>query len=444
MKNLSMMGSEQQNNDAKSSNNGAIHASKPRVIAFFLTQYHPIPENDRWWGKGFTEWTNVTKAAQLFDGHHQPHLPADLGFYDLRLRETRHAQFKLAKEYGIDGFCYHYYWFSGKKILHRPLEDMLADTEQDMPFCLCWANENWSRRWDAAEHDVLLEQRYLPEDNLNFIKSLEPYFNDKRYIRKDGKPLLIIYRPQHLPNAVDAVEVWRNYCRTVGIGEIHICAALTHGNLDYKQFGFDSGVEFPPHNLENIWINHSISFYDEFKGHICQYRDLASLYDSREYSGTVYKTVFPSWDNSARRKQRALIVLNATPRNYEYWLALAIDKSSLKANGDTFVFINAWNEWAEGCHLEPDDKWGRAYLESTARVKSGERKYTRFEDFCLPINETNLPPSLLEDIASIVLAHTRRRYKLTVKYLSKYPLLKSKLRAIVLKLRSLTKSSIEH
>ncbi len=378
----------------------------PRLIAFYLTQFHPTPENDLWWGKGFTEWTNVTKATPLFEGHRQPHLPSDFGFYDLRVRETRRDQIAMAKQYGIDGFCYHYYWFSGKRILNLPLDDMLADPESDMPFCLCWANESWTRRWDAADHEVLIVQEYLPDDDLEFIRSVVPFFEDKRYIRLDGKPYLIVYRPQHLPNARKTVEIWRDYCRSIGLGEIHLCAALIHGNEDYVQFGFDSGVEFPPHNLRSTNINEQISFNDHFRGNVMQYATIAQSYLDRTYSSAcIFKTVFPSWDNTARTKERALVVLNGVPENYEYWLASTIDLVKQSGINNQLVFINAWNEWAEGCHLEPDRWFGHGFLQATLNAKNGLRRFSLFPEVSLPHKDESSHRTFWKDIAGVVNYH---------------------------------------
>ncbi len=386
------------------------NSAPPRLIAFFLTQYHPTPENDLWWGKGFTEWTNVTKAAPLFENHYQPHLPADFGFYDLRVRETRREQIKVAREYGIDGFCYHYYWFSGKRILNRPLDDMLADPESDMPFCLCWANENWTRRWDAAEHEVLIAQQYLPDDDINFIKALVPVFKDPRYIRLEGRPFLIVYRPQHLPDPRKTVSVWREHCRAAGVGEIHVCAALTHGNDDYRQFGFDSGVEFPPHNLRSGNINHQIGFFGQFQGNIMQYADIAQSYLERDYPGErIFRTVFPSWDNTARTGNRALVVLNGTPENYEYWLSATIDCARREDVAPPVVFINAWNEWAEGCHLEPDRRFGHGFLQATLNARSGLRRFAGFSNTALPHSDETPHKTFWKDIGDVLLYHASLR-----------------------------------
>tara|TARA_B110000503_G_scaffold125838_1_gene193808 strand:+ start:1197 stop:2498 length:1302 start_codon:yes stop_codon:yes gene_type:complete len=380
----------------------------PRLIAFYLTQFHPTPENDLWWGKGFTEWTNVTKAKPLFEGHLQPHLPSDFGFYDLRVRDTRRDQIKTAKEYGIDGFCYHYYWFSGTRILNQPLDDMLLDAESDMPFCLCWANENWTRRWDAAEHEVLIAQKYLPNDDLNFIKSLIPFFEDKRYIRVDGKPYLIVYRPQHLPDAKNTLRIWREYCLSIGLGEIHICAALVHGNEGYKQYGFDSGVEFPPHNLRSANINDQVRFYDNFKGNIFEYSTIAESYIKRSYEDSkVFKTVFPSWDNTARTKERSVIILNGEPENYEFWLSSTIDLTKKHMQGEQLVFINAWNEWAEGCHLEPDRWFGHGFLQATLNAKKGIRRFAGFPNSNLGSVKFNDDKhrTFLKDLISVLSYH---------------------------------------
>ena len=381
-----------------------------RLIAFYLPQFHPIAENDRWWGKGFTEWTNVTKAQQLFDGHYQPHLPTELGFYDLRVRQTRHEQIRLAKEYGIDGFCYHYYWFSGKRLLHQPVDDMLVDPDSQMPFCFCWANENWTRRWDAADHEVLIAQQYRPEDDLAFIQDLTAVFRDPRYIRVDGKPILIVYRVQHLPNAPRTAQIWRDHCREVGIGDIHLCAALTHGNEDYRQFGFDSGVEFPPHNLRDASVNPEIRFYKPFKGYVLQFATIARSYLQRDYAGArVFKTVFPSWDNTARTADRAVVVLNGSPENYEYWLSETIDKSLQSQSPQALVFINAWNEWAEGCHLEPDRRYGRAFLEATLSAKLGKKNFSAFRHTALPAVPEAPPRHFWPELRAVLGFHLWRR-----------------------------------
>jgi lipopolysaccharide biosynthesis protein len=401
-------------------------SGRPRLIAFYLTQYHPIAQNDAWWGKGFTEWTNVTKAKPLFEGHYQPRLPTELGFYDLRVRETRREQIRLAKEHGIDGFCYHYYWFSGQRLLEQPLDDMLADSQSDMPFCLCWANENWTRRWDAAEQEILIAQHYLPDDDIEFIKGLVPYLSDTRYIRVEGAPFLIVYRPQHLPDAATTLATWRAYCREVGIGEIHICAALTHGNLDYAQFGFDSGVEFPPHNLACRNLAGSIPFKEPFRGFVGEYAEIAELYLEREYTHkNVFRGVFPAWDNTPRTGNRAVIVLNSSPENYEYWLSQAISRTRADFPGrERLVFINAWNEWAEGCHLEPDRRYQRGYLEATRRAASSESTVQGFAAAQRP-QSVDLPPRTLSgDLRGVIAYHGFRLMGRLAAALKRYPRLR--------------------
>lgn len=379
----------------------------PRLIAFYLPQYHPIPENDAWWGKGFTEWANVTKAKPLFAGHYQPHLPTDFGFYDLRVRDTRRDQIRMAKEYGIDAFCYHYYWFSGTRLLNQPIDDMLADPASDMPFCLCWANENWTRRWDGAEREILIAQRYLPEDALEFIKGMIPFFVDPRYVRLNGAPFLIVYCPQHLPEPQKTLAVWREHCRSAGVGEIHLCAALTHGNEDYAQYGFDSGVEFPPHNSKCRNVAATLPFYEAFSGSVIEYPAIAQTYLDREYRhGNVFRGLFPSWDNTARTGSRAVIIAGGTPENYERWLSEAIRRTVEDfPDQERFVFINAWNEWAEGCHLEPDRKHGRGFLEATRMAKLG--KSTR-QGFVSPEgSSTDVSPrrTLVSDFRAVAAYH---------------------------------------
>jgi lipopolysaccharide biosynthesis protein/2-polyprenyl-3-methyl-5-hydroxy-6-metoxy-1,4-benzoquinol methylase len=413
---LSLLQPNGQTPRARSRDEGSdplVPTQNPRLLAFFLPQFHPTPENDLWWGKGFTEWTNVTKAGPLFPSHYQPHLPADLGFYDLRVRETRLEQIALAKQYGIDGFCYYYYWFSGTRILNRPLDDMLADPESEMPFCLCWANENWTRRWDGADHEILIAQKYLPTDDIEFIKSLIPFFEDRRYIRLNGAPFLIVYQPQHLPDPRRTLDTWREYCAQNGIGKIHICAALTNENQNYIKLGFDSGLQFPPHNRKCGSVNDDVDFYTPFHGCVVEYADLAQSYLEEVYPHpNVFRTVCPSWDQTARVGSRAFIVLNGTPGNYEYWLKESMRRTAEDVPGQQrFVFINAWNEWAEGCHLEPDRRYQRQFLEATLRVKTNQSEKAAFEDKGVPkaIDPLTSVAARLHEVKEDLSTETRHR-----------------------------------
>ena len=355
-----------ENNETYPSDNSRI-----RTIAFYLPQFHPIPENDKWWGKGFTEWTNVTKATPQFVGHYQPHLPGELGFYDLRLVDVQKRQIELAKKYGIYGFCFHYYWFSGKRLLERPINQFLADKELDFPFCFCWANENWTRRWDGLENEILIAQSHKKKDVIAFIKDLEFALKDSRYIKVDGKPLLIVYLASNLPNPVETVKCWRNYCVEAGIGDLYLVAAQTFGIIDPRPYGFDAAIEFPPHNEIDEAINDEKVFLNAgFKGKIYDYKNLV-----QRKSYTVkpefehYPTVFPSWDNEARKPGKGQMFCGSSPDLYQKWFKSACNYADANNNPDKkLVFINAWNEWAEGAHLEPDRKYGYAYLQATADV----------------------------------------------------------------------------
>lgn len=350
-----------------------------RLIAFYLPQFHPIPENDRWWGKGFTEWTNVTKAKPLFEGHYQPHLPSDLGFYDLRLPEVREMQAELARNYGIYGFCYYYYWFAGKRLLNRPLDDVLASKKPDFPFCICWANENWTRRWDGQEDEVLIAQDFSDEQNRSFAESVIPILQDERYIRINGKPLLIVYRADIFPNPKNTTEQWREIFRKNGVGEVYLAVALTcfsgllSGLTDPAQLGFDAGVQFAPHEISAPETQPEQPILSDFSGKFYDYKVAAiNAVATENPQAKVFLSAMPSWDNTARRKNSAHAFLNSNPQDYEFWLRGAIEKTRQRHIGDEqLVFINAWNEWAEGAHLEPDQKYGHDFLIATCQALHG-------------------------------------------------------------------------
>lgn len=343
-----------------------------KLIVFYLPQFHPIPENDVWWGRGFTEWTNVSKAVPQFVGHYQPHLPGELGFYDLRVPEVQQRQVELAKKFGIYGFCFYYYWFNGKRLLENPLDQFVSDKEIEFPFCLCWANENWTRRWDGLEDDVLIAQEHSIESDFAFIMDIEKYLKNKRYIRVNDRPILIVYRPQILPNPVETAKRWKQYCKEKGLGDLYLIAVQTAGVTDPKLIGFDAVVEFPPHGIQVLpQIQGQLNIINpNFHGMVFDFQQAAaSMMKKIPPKYTLFKTVMTSWDNTARRQNQPLIFHNATPKIFQSWLTSTLEYTLQNApEGGKFVFINAWNEWAEGAHLEPDRKFGYAYLQAISNA----------------------------------------------------------------------------
>lgn len=342
-----------------------------KLVAFYLPQFHPIAQNDAWWGKGFTEWRNVTRALPQFEGHVQPRLPADLGFYDLRNPQVMRDQAALAREYGIGAFCFYYYWFSGTTLLETPLRQWLADDSIDFPFCLCWANENWARRWDGRSEDILIGQQHSAEDDLAFITHIADYLRDRRALKVDGKPMLLVYRPHLLPDARATGERWRQWCRDNGVGEIHLAYVQGFERPDPREIGFDAAVEFPPNmsNPRSLTADQYL-INPAFEGDVRDWRELAAEIAARplpEYP--LYPGVNPGWDNEARRSGRGRVYLHASPRGYRDWLSTTIHERLAPAPASQkLVFINAWNEWAEGAVLEPDVRLGHAYLEATRQA----------------------------------------------------------------------------
>lgn len=345
--------------------------SDVKLIAYYLPQFHPIPENDEWWGYGFTEWTNVAQARPFFKNHYQPHIPGELGFYDLRYCEVREAQADLAREYGIYGFCYYYYWFNGRRLLEKPLNAMLETGRPDFPFCICWANETWSRRWDGSENDILIRQDYSEGYAEQFIQDVIPLFQDPRYIRLNGAPLLMIYRMGELPDAKGAIGTWRKICKENGIPNIHICAVATFGFTEPYSVGCDSCAQFPPHGNIAASITQQMEELSlGFEGEVYRFSEVVRNEIERPLpSQKTFPGVMTSWDNTPRKKNGGHVFLDSTPELYEVWLRAAMEKARKSLpQGERLVFINAWNEWAEGAHLEPDRKYKRAYLEATRRA----------------------------------------------------------------------------
>jgi lipopolysaccharide biosynthesis protein len=342
-----------------------------KLIAFYLPQYHEIPENNTFWGKGFTEWTNVKNAKPFFKNHWQPRLPTELGFYDLNDDSVRYKQAALARQYGIDAWCYYYYRFNGKRVLEMPLDRHFQDKNLNMPFLICWANENWTRTWDGNSRDVLIKQEHNFEDDLNFIKEVAPMLIDERYVKIDGKPVLLIYRPELWENIEETVLLWRNYMKENYGLEIYLIRSLAFKQCtnptNPKDIGFDASYQFPPFGTVAIHVNKQ-----NINGNISDYKLCEKVMAFQKLDWKVFRGVMTGFDNSPRRKnQNVGLFLFNTPDKYQKWLEAVIDytKQNFKKE-EQLIFINAWNEWGEGAILEPCNQWGRGFLEATLKARN--------------------------------------------------------------------------
>ncbi|MFL0352401.1 glycoside hydrolase family 99-like domain-containing protein [Xanthomarina sp. GH4-25] len=356
-----------------------------RPIAFVLPQFHPIPENDAWWGEGFTEWTNVKKARPLFNNHYQPHIPTTLGYYDLRLPAVREAQAQLAKDHGLYGFCYYHYWFNGKRLLDQPIDDMLRLKKPDMPFMFCWANENWTRRWDGKDADILMKQDYSFEDDKTHIRWLcKHVFKDERYIQVNGCPVFLIYRQDLFPEIIKTLDIWRDIAKNeFGYKDLYLCHVESFNTIiNPKDKGFDAAVEFSPHLVIKHKFRPSLTNKILYKLGLRKPNQL----DFRDYKKAVkdsiereqphfklYKSVTPNFDNTPRKQSNGVICIGSNPHSYFKWLYALIKQFKPYSQEENFIFINAMNEWAEGNHLEPCKKYGNAYLEATRRAIKKEK-----------------------------------------------------------------------
>jgi lipopolysaccharide biosynthesis protein len=347
---------------------------RARVIAYYLPQFHPTPENDAWWGKGFTEWTNVAKAKPLYRGHDQPRVPADLGFYDLRLPEARAAQAELAREYGVEGFCYYHYWFGGRRILERPFNEVLASGEPDFPFCLCWANHSWNSIWQGTPDRVLVEQVYPGmADHAAHFDFLLKAFTDPRYITVEGKPLFLVYKPDDIPDVQRVTDYWRERAHQAGLNGLHL-VGVSHFNpgWDPRTRGFDACMmqKLPLKNGRIPWqfldakarkllsrgrYNLTIYAYEEMLGFLLR---------NKKTEFMDYPCVLPNWDHTPRTGMNGLVFHGSTPELFRRHLRDALAKVADHQPEHKILFLKAWNEWAEGNYVEPDLRFGRGYLEA--------------------------------------------------------------------------------
>lgn len=348
-----------------------------KLLAYYLPQFYPTPYNDKWWGKGTTEWRNVSKGMPQFVGHYQPRLPGELGFYDLRLIENIERQVELAKYFGIYGFCFYYYWFDGKRLLDLPVE-LFFNSKIKFPFCFCWANENWSKQWFGTSEEALIVQSQDVNSYKKFITSITPYIIDDRYMSIDNRKILVIYRPKSIPNINEILEYWRDFVKKETGYDLYLIAAMNdkydvYSEINFIEKGFDAISEFclGPQREFLKDISATKNFVcSEFYGNVYDYKDFVEnkKYFLRDFS-KLFRAITPMWDNSARKVNKGIVFDGSTPELYQKWLEDIIletkDKYNKNLLDENLIFINAWNEWSEGAYLEPDLKWGYGYLNTT-------------------------------------------------------------------------------
>lgn len=357
-----------------------------KLIAYYLPQFYPTPYNDKWWGKGATEWRNVSKGMPQYVGHYQPRLPGELGFYDLRLLENIKRQVELAKNAGVYAFCFYYYWFDGEKLLEKPIDEFV-DSDINYPFCFCWANENWKKQWFGTSEEDLMVQSETVESYKKFIQSILKYLQDSRYLSVNGKKILVIYRPQSIPSPREVLLYWREIVQETLGEQLYIIAAVSSTYNDFRKqdflsLGFDALGEFcmnPQIKYLKDIKNEKAFVCNEFIGNIFDYKDFV---ESKKYFSDdlpkLYRAISPMWDNTARKVNKSTILDGSTPELYQKWLEDIIIETQLKKKegkiDESLIFINAWNEWSEGAYLEPDLRWGYGYLNATQQALQNTRE----------------------------------------------------------------------
>lgn len=360
--------------------------NNPKIIAYYLPQFYPTEYNDKWWGKGATEWRNVAKGMPQYVGHYQPRLPGELGFYDLRIVENIKRQVELAKNSGIYAFCFYYYWFDGKRLLDLPVDEFFS-SNVDFPFCFCWANEDWKKQWFGTSNESLIVQSKTVESYNNFISSILDYLKDERYLTVEDKKILVIYKPRAIPKPENVLKYWREVVRNEIGKELYIIASISdkyeeYQKADFLSMGFDALGEFSvaPHLEYFKNVTQDKKFVcDDFLGNIYDYEEfvLSKRYFEVNLPKT-YRAIAPMWDNSARKVNKGIILDGSTPELYQKWLEDIICETQFKKKegriDEALIFINAWNEWSEGAYLEPDLRWGYGYLNATRRALKNTRE----------------------------------------------------------------------